>query len=282
MAKIFDVFPFYNELDLLEIRLNEMDKLVDRFVIIESHETYGGQPKPLYLMDALAAGRFDKFKHKIEHIVIRNLQPECTDRTTGRLREAYQRNMMMPTLANLCAPDDVVVFSDCDEIPNANTVRVLLPRLVHGVARLKQRSFYYTVNRLADYGHDWASRARVALWKTVEACGSMYAFRMAQPAIEVENGGWHFGYFGNGIDHIKNKVATLSPFLNEYKLFGDQQLVRDIVNGTDLHHRKCEMPTTFTPMAEDDPTLPEYFLDNRARFFHFTEQFYRERYRSLL
>lgn len=282
MAKVFDVFPFFNELDVLEIRLNEMDKVADHFVILECAETYGGQPKNFHLSAAMRTGRFDKFKDKITLMLLHKLEPACTDRTTGRLREAYQRNMMMPMLAKLCAPDDVVVFSDCDEIPNADTVKLALPRLVHGVARLKQRSFYYTVNRLADYGHDWASRARVAHWRTVEECGTMYAFRMAKASIELENGGWHFGYFGTGIDHIKNKVATLSPFLNEYKLFGDAQLVRDIVGGKDLHHRKCEMPETFTRTCEDDPTLPAYFLANRGKFAHFTERFYRERYRDLL
>jgi hypothetical protein len=91
-----------------------------------------------------------------------------------------------------------------------------------GIHRFKQRSFYYNVNTLVDYGHDFASRARIGTRAQLNAIDSVYKFRM-WPAIEIENGGWHFGYFG-GTERIKQKVAALAPFLNEYKLFGDEQL----------------------------------------------------------
>lgn len=32
---IYDAFAFNNELDLLEIRLNELDPIMDRFVLVE-------------------------------------------------------------------------------------------------------------------------------------------------------------------------------------------------------------------------------------------------------
>ena len=278
--RVFDCFPFYNELDVLDIRLNELDSVVSNFFILESHETYGGQRKPLYLREALRAGRFAKFADKIVLLALDELHPKCVDRTTGRLREAYQRNMIMPALAKVAHAEDAIIFSDCDEIPSNRAVREACGRFKcmdrPGPYRFKQRSFYYTVNRLADYGHDFASRARIGLWYDVETIGSLYDFRMYRkndcPAIE--DGGWHFGYFG-GVEHIKNKVATLSPFISEYKLFGDKQLVRDIVDGKDLHHRRCELPDTFTHCASDDATLPAYFLANRDKFAHFTEDYYK-------
>ena len=48
MQKVFDCFPFYNELDLLEIRLNILNDVVDYFVLTESTRTFTGKPKPLY------------------------------------------------------------------------------------------------------------------------------------------------------------------------------------------------------------------------------------------
>lgn len=284
--KVFDCFPFFNELDVLEIRLNELDSVVDVFVILESGETYGGSPKPMYLLDNWE--RFEKFAHKILHVNVPTLQPPCTDRTTGRLREAYQRDKIMPALQALGVQDsDVVIFSDCDEIPRAETVRLYIDSGRELLYRFKQRSFYYTVNRLVDYGHDFASRARIGHFGDMRAVGGPYAFRMAKKNTEeyvLENGGWHFGYFNNGtgIEHIKTKVASLNTFLTEYKLYGDQQLVRDIVEGKDLHHRRCELPETFTRCASDDPTLPKHYLDNREKFAHFTEEWYREQYAQQL
>ena len=39
--KVIDAFMFFDELDLLEIRLHELDPLVDHFVIIEALERHG-------------------------------------------------------------------------------------------------------------------------------------------------------------------------------------------------------------------------------------------------
>ena len=46
--KIVDVFPFFNELDLLDIRLNVLDPHVDCFIISEATKTFSGLDKPLY------------------------------------------------------------------------------------------------------------------------------------------------------------------------------------------------------------------------------------------
>lgn len=45
---IYDCFSFFNELDLLEIRLNVLKDVVDRFVLVEAGETHAGKPKPFY------------------------------------------------------------------------------------------------------------------------------------------------------------------------------------------------------------------------------------------
>lgn len=46
--KIYDCFMFFNELDLLEIRLNIFKDKVDKFVIVEQNTTHQGQKKSLY------------------------------------------------------------------------------------------------------------------------------------------------------------------------------------------------------------------------------------------
>ena len=43
--KTFDCFLFFNELDLLEIRLNLLYSYVDYFVIVESEITFQGNLK---------------------------------------------------------------------------------------------------------------------------------------------------------------------------------------------------------------------------------------------
>lgn len=45
MPKIYDLMPFYNEFDLMEIRLNHLYDHVDYFVICEAGETFTGSRK---------------------------------------------------------------------------------------------------------------------------------------------------------------------------------------------------------------------------------------------
>ena len=64
-TKIYDIFTFFNELELLEIRLNILDKYVDYFVLVEATETFSGKPKKLYYEENKHL--FKKFEHKIIH-----------------------------------------------------------------------------------------------------------------------------------------------------------------------------------------------------------------------
>ena len=43
--KIYDTFMFFNEYDLLEIRLNILDKVVDKFVLVEANKTFNNDNK---------------------------------------------------------------------------------------------------------------------------------------------------------------------------------------------------------------------------------------------
>lgn len=267
---VFDCFPFFNELDLLEIRLHELSAVVDQFIIVEAGETYGGAAKPFHL--AAAWDRFKDFHDRMSYIQVPQLQPYCQDRLTGRLREADQRNLLWYPLMDISGsardlgPDDLVIFSDLDEIPSGDAVLRAIPLVGKlGTVRFKQHSYYYNVHTQVDYGHDFASRARIGTVRSIRAAGSMYRFRMS-PAEPIENGGWHFSYFG-GPQSIRTKVAAVAPFLEEYKLFGDAQLAKDIEERRDLHHRRCEMPETFIHVQE--PLLPRYLAHNRDRFSHF-------------
>lgn len=50
-AKVYDCFPFFNEFELLKIRFDELNDVVDYFVLVESVETQRGNPKPLHFQE---------------------------------------------------------------------------------------------------------------------------------------------------------------------------------------------------------------------------------------
>ena len=136
---IYDCFTFFNELDLLEIRLNVLDKVVDRFVLVESTRTFTGRPKHLYYEENKE--RFARFADKIEHVVVDSFPPF----TTAWLYESHQRNQISTGLLRSGAKaDDVVLISDVDEIPDPEQVRRYAN--TPGVKGFRQDYFCYYLN----------------------------------------------------------------------------------------------------------------------------------------
>src|SRR5689334_18016752 len=102
---IYDTFPFYNELDLLEIRLEELDQVADRFVLVEATRTHTNKPKPLYYAEN--RDRFARFQNRIIHVVLDDM-PDTTD---AWVLENFQRCGIRRGLTG-CRPDDLILMSD--------------------------------------------------------------------------------------------------------------------------------------------------------------------------
>jgi beta-1,4-mannosyl-glycoprotein beta-1,4-N-acetylglucosaminyltransferase len=120
---IIDCFPFFKELDVLEVRLNTLDPYVDKFVLVESEETFTGIDKPLYFFENYE--RFEKFKDKIEYFKVPKI-PRNLDPYKGQVnwnREYYQKNYMMHRINEL-DENDIIILSDCDEIPDLSNVNL--------------------------------------------------------------------------------------------------------------------------------------------------------------
>ena len=64
--KIYDCFMFFDEDMLLDLRLNIMDKYVDKFIITEATYMHNGSKKKLNF----DINKFKKFKDKITYIVV--------------------------------------------------------------------------------------------------------------------------------------------------------------------------------------------------------------------
>ena len=113
---IFDCFTFFNELEILAIRLNEMSPVVDRFVLVEAKRTYQGQPKPLYYNDNKYL--FKQYQKKLIHIVtdfpdnIPNYYPK---KSAAWRREYFQRDQIALGLKS-AKKNDLVIVADVDEI----------------------------------------------------------------------------------------------------------------------------------------------------------------------
>jgi hypothetical protein len=216
--KIFDCVPFFNEFDQLRLRIACLEDVVDRFVVMEAHQTHTGKAKPLYLAES---GMADLLQHP-KMVVL------AVDLPVGYShweREQYQREAIGPALRELgAAADDLLLVSDVDEIPTPASVGVAAKFLGAATARtmliFEQRMFYFRLN----YELVWSRKlpwlgtaaARVGHAPSVNGLrttGRDIRGRHAQNfdrgarVYTLPEGGWHFSYLG-GDEALDLKLAS--------------------------------------------------------------------------
>jgi beta-1,4-mannosyl-glycoprotein beta-1,4-N-acetylglucosaminyltransferase len=151
VPRVYDCFTFFNELDLLELRLTELSGLVDRFVIVESTLTHMGAPKPLYYADNKE--RFAAFRDRIIHIVVDDM-PDAAAEKDPWVREVGQRNAIARGLSG-ARPSDRIIVSDLDEIPKPVALRAALdmPWLERRLIGFWCVSYHMRLNLRSGYDH---------------------------------------------------------------------------------------------------------------------------------
>jgi beta-1,4-mannosyl-glycoprotein beta-1,4-N-acetylglucosaminyltransferase len=281
--EIYDCFPFFQELDLLEIRLNELYEIVHRFVLVESPFTHQGNPKPLYYADNKK--RFEKFNDKIIHVV-----EDFHDTAPAPwAREQAQRNRIAKVLDYL-GGTDVMIVSDLDEIPRASRVIdycnsfLTEPELSY----LHMRFFYYFLNcefKNVPWDRGFISPASLLKGQNLTHLRTCYSrlpkMELVLGKIELversvlkgkekdkdndehrwgNTSGWHFSYAG-GEDRIIEKLRA----------FAHTEFNTNTFTNKDYIHYTMERGTGLTgtekySVVPIDGTFPKFVQDNLEAF----------------
>ena len=239
--KIFDCFTYFNEADILRIRLEELGDLVDFFVIVEASETFTGSSKRFYFDDI--PSWIDKWKEKIIRVKVNFPQ----DVNTSWLKEYYQRNAIISGLS-LAEPEDIIIISDADEIINSNIVSQL--KLIEKPARLDVKQYFWNYNWQVPQHCNQGARPIVARFKDLEthSCQEL----RAGDWHTIPDAGWHFSFFGE-TEKIKKKIESFAHTeydITEYK--NDEAILYRINNGIDPFDR---FPLKY---YEIDQTYPKF------------------------
>jgi predicted O-methyltransferase YrrM len=233
---IIDCVPYFNEASLLELRLYELDPVVDLFVVVEADRTHRGDPKPSYLPGDLIR----RWAHKL--IVHTAALPEGDGPVWWWRREMAQRNGIGEALARLrLNHDDMVLISDCDEIPRRSFVQQLPALPPDGIAVAHQRLSYYTVNHVAPDVLWTGTRAtQYGNLAVLGADGVRYVGqeRGGFPRrFLVRDAGWHFSYFG-GARRVATKIDSfLHQELNTPEVRDEATIAARIAAGEDVYGR---------------------------------------------
>lgn len=259
--RVFDCCLYNGEIDVLTIRLHELNDVVDVFVIVESNQTFDGVPREISFNPC--DPRVSEFAFKIRHVVVRDM-PETSD---PRAREKWQRNAVLRG-----APDavtaDLLVLSNVDEIPCATTLAEMARDQAHELfgVRLAFSCFYVNYRNVS--GPESALTWTVAATRRKLDCilpdDLRYAVREGRiPARIFDEGGWHFSCLVNE-PGICGKIATFSHQEFNIADFLKKVDVLEIVRRRmDLFNR-----SGFYWDVLPDSDLPEWLLAHRSSLRH--------------
>lgn len=251
--KLFDCFTFFNELELLEIRLHELAEVVDYFVIVESSYGFSGKSKSLFFQNNKE--RFSEFLHKIIHIVVEYMPNDGNPWNN----EEYQRQAVWRGLGD-AKPGDLIIISDADEIPRASAITQKIDSGFDDYNVFEQELAYGHVNTMSEKWHGSKSFIFDGN-KDIDLTHDIRHKKMPhQEDIIIKNGGWHFSYLG-GTERIATKIKNFShQELNNAKVLNNKRLQDCLDNNINpVHGDKLVF-------QEIDDTYPKYLIDNKERF----------------
>lgn len=243
--KVIDAFNFFNEFDLLKIRLNYLNEVVDYFLICECSHTFTAKPKPYYLDEII-----DELDDEIRKKIIR-IKYEVDGRNyyndQWRL-EHEQRNFISQNLRNF-SPDDVIMIGDADEIPRKEKLKKVFSDWNHdSLFVLKCDAFIYNFNTFID--NNWHATVISSVKECFEK-GSQTLRDERTKLNEIQNGGWHFTYFGD-VEKIKLKINSFShQEVNIEKYTNDLHIIDSIKN------KKCYYDETISYSKYKFSNYPE-------------------------
>jgi hypothetical protein len=255
--KIYDCFIFYNEIDLLEIRLNELNEFVDYFVLVESKLTHRKNNKELLFNNNKQ--RFKPFLDKIIHIIL-----DENEFVSGNPmdNEIVQRNAISKGLVN-ANNDDFIIISDIDEIPRGEALKNYLENNPHVPAVFSQYFFYYYLNtflvsRNGNINNGSTIFQKHQIVNNIQACRDGHL--RDNVYSKIDNGGWHFSFLGDKANVI-NKIKNYSHS-TDFGHLTEEQISIFYDKMTDPLGRG-EYTITKT---DDFSILPKYIQQNLEKF----------------
>lgn len=240
-VRVYDCFTFFNEVELLELRLATLYDYVDFFVIIEAASTFTGKDKPYNFKFP------EKYADKIRYIQIGKLR----DRDPWQ-NEFTQRNAIMQGLYD-ARPNDIILVSDVDEIPNPAAIE---QGKKHETFTLEQELFYYYVNCKQE--QIWYGTMGIRYGLLAKKSPQWLRNKRGDKINIIHGGGWHYSFLGDA-QRISEKLnAFAETQVNTGDINNPDNIARCLATGEDLFHRKEDWAQKRFVMEIDHPGIGEW------------------------
>jgi beta-1,4-mannosyl-glycoprotein beta-1,4-N-acetylglucosaminyltransferase len=288
---------FFDEEMLLDLRLNILNKFVDRFVIVESSYTHSGKQKKL-IFDI---NKYSKFKEKINYIILKDppegIEVINSNDSEGEIsrkeilnalkRENLQRDTILNGLKDADSNDWIIV-SDLDEIPDLTKVN--FKKIKNKIIFFKQKVFYYKFNL----------ELKTLRWIGTKACKKkhlkspqwlrnikdkiyskwridiLFSEKKYNDIFFIENGGWHFSF----IKKPKDIEKKLRSYLHHREYDIDPisiEKIQNLINSKSViyDHRVDQTQYKFRGGQKlekiDLELLPKHISSNKEKYLDWLE-----------
>ena len=262
--KVFDCFTYFDEKYLAELRLNILKDYVDYFVICEAKENHRGEPKKLNF----PLEKFADIKQKIIYITLDKF-PKLESTWA---RQNYQRNYLFNGLTS-ADKDDLILFSDADEIPNPKVLKEYSKINENKVGIFIQKFFYYKLNLNVPTYSSWEG-TRSCQKKNLKSFSWLrdktkiknlqYGFWRIdkyKDISKIDNGGWHFSFLGSA-DFIASKIKSYVH--SEYDKDDYTNLekinfrIKNMIDPFDRHKDLVQVSI--------DSSYPDFIINNQDKY----------------
>ena len=289
--KIFDCTNFFNEDMMYGLRLKILDKYIDKFVVAESRYSHSGEPKKLNFNIDL----YPEFKDRIIYIVVDNEPTDLTDlknlsydqaqgmKRMNSLKRIKQQYDALSSGIEGANENDLIILSDCDEIPNLKNLENLKN---NQIIIFKQLLFYYKFdlhhNAMTWYGSKGCLKKNLKTFNWLRNIkNKKYNFWRLDTYFSnnkytnlkiIDEGGWHFtnikspedivmklSNFGehNEFEMSDIDVEKMTKLVKEKKVYFNHTADKSDLNKYSYGHQLQKIEKNL---------LPKYLIDNYSNF----------------
>ena len=252
---------FFDEEMLLSLRLKTLNKYIEKFIIVESKYTHSGDKKKL-IFDI---NKYAEFKNKINYVVTDNFAEGIEiinsddDENKKNIkyimnalkRENYQRDKITDGLRD-ASPNDWVIISDLDEIPNLNKIN--FTTINKKIIFFKQRVFYYKLNLELKNIH-WVGSKAVQKKNLISPqwlrnikdkiypkwrLDIIFSKKKYNNIFCVDDGGWHFSYIKKPEDIEKKLKSYLHHREYDLEPLGIEKIKKFVNNKSVIYDHRVD------------------------------------------
>lgn len=260
-GKWLDVFHVNHEEAIWKMRFEEYWDFVDEFHVFECEYTDQGSKKPLYFANR-NPDIFSKYESKIRYHVIPP-PPDLENCRKGKWEcEHWWRHAIGNTMNSIIERDDILLFSDADEIASAATLKTIAQNPDVLPVHVNTPVYKYSFHWKQHWASDW-STLLVGKGSMFKAATDWNKFR--QHSKKKYGSGWHASTFGSIQQIITKSKSIIEGTDRQHSV---EETSRRVQNGWPLWNEKRQF--TYIEKLSNVPKLAktdqEYFEQHMMRY----------------